>query len=95
MSSEIATGIIDPARNEAGGLSLTPFALRFLLDISKIDPLYSPLKLVAPVSLMFFATSVLVFLIGLVPEQIALLRYRDSNGHGSDTGDDSDAGRRS
>ena len=75
--------------------------IRFLLIIFKIATLYSPLKLFAPVGLIFFATglgyyaftyfaehrftnmslllfsaAVIVFLIGLVSEQITALTYR-------------------
>ena len=75
--------------------------IRFLLIIFKIATLYSPLKLFAPVSLLFFllglgyygytfmefhrftnmsalllSASVIVFLIGLISEQITNLTYR-------------------
>lgn len=75
--------------------------LRFLLIIFRIGTLYSPLKLFAPVSLVFFLTgfcyylhtyltagrftnmsmllfsaSVIIFLIGLISEQITALTYR-------------------
>lgn len=75
--------------------------IRFLLIIFKIATLYSPLKLFAPVSVVFFifgcanytytfinygrltnmstlfwSASVIVFLIGLVSEQITALTYR-------------------
>lgn len=75
--------------------------VRFLLIIFKIATLYSPLKLFAPVSLMFFllgcanyaytfaragrltnmstlmwSAAVIVFLIGLISEQITALTYR-------------------
>jgi glycosyltransferase involved in cell wall biosynthesis len=75
--------------------------VRFVLIIFKIATLYSPLKLFAPVGLLFFATglgyygytyatqhrftnmsalllsaAVIVFLIGLVSEQITNLTYR-------------------
>jgi len=77
--------------------------LRFLLIIFKIATLYSPLKLFAPASLLFFllgmgnyvytfvregrftnmsalllSASVIVFLIGLISEQITALTYRKS-----------------
>jgi glycosyltransferase involved in cell wall biosynthesis len=77
--------------------------LRFLLIIFRIGTLYSPLKIFAPVSLLFFITgigyyiytyytlgrftnmgtllfiiSILVFLIGLVSEQLTMLLYSDS-----------------
>ncbi|WP_372521547.1 glycosyltransferase family 2 protein [Sulfuricaulis sp.] len=79
--------------------------VRFLIIIFKVGTLYSPLKLFAPISLVFFATgisyyvytyltytrftnmsalllitSILIFLIGLVSEQITTLVYKDS-GH--------------
>ncbi|HEU0196455.1 MAG TPA: glycosyltransferase family 2 protein [Nevskiaceae bacterium] len=75
--------------------------VRFLLIIFKIATLYSPLKLFAPVSLVFFvlglvryaytfaashsftnmsmllfAAAVIIFLIGLISEQITSLTYR-------------------
>ena len=75
--------------------------IRFLLIIFKIATLYSPLKLFAPISAVFFLTglgyysytfatmhrftnmstlllsaSVIIFLIGLVSEQIAALTYK-------------------
>lgn len=75
--------------------------IRFLLIIFKIATLYSPLKLFAPVSVLFFllgsanyahtflaygrltnmstllwSASVIVFLIGLISEQITALTYR-------------------
>jgi hypothetical protein len=75
--------------------------LRFLLIIFKIATLYSPLKLFAPSSVVFFllgclnyvwtyhhygrltngstllwSAAVIVFLIGLVSEQITALTYR-------------------
>ena len=78
--------------------------IRFLLIIFKIGTLYSPLKLFAPISLLFFITgignysytfltqgrftnmsalllitSVLVFLIGLLSEQLTMLMYTDRN----------------
>lgn len=77
--------------------------VRFLLIIFRIGSLYSPLKLFAPISLIFFVlglghylhtfltlhrftnmsallfiTSILVFLIGLVSEQITALTYQRS-----------------
>ncbi|MGH8441358.1 MAG: glycosyltransferase family 2 protein, partial [Nevskiaceae bacterium] len=73
---------------------------RFLLIIFRVGTLYSPLKIFAPVSLLFFAlgagyyaytyltlgrftnlgallftSSVLIFLIGLISEQITQLLY--------------------
>lgn len=76
--------------------------LRFLLIIFKIATLYSPLKLFAPLSALFFlastlwyvhtfisigrftnmsallyTASLLIFLMGLVSEQITMLMYRD------------------
>jgi len=75
--------------------------IRFLLIIFKIATLYSPLKLFAPVSVVFFllglgnyaytfatahrltnmsvllfSAAVIVFLIGLISEQITALTYR-------------------
>lgn len=79
--------------------------LRFLLIIFKIATLYSPLKLFAPLSALFFlaaslwyvhtfisigrftnmsallyTASLLIFLMGLVSEQITMLMYRDDEG---------------
>lgn len=78
--------------------------IRFLLIIFKIGTLYSPLKLLAPISAAFFAagvgyylytylayhrftnmsallfvTSILVFVLGLLSEQITLLNFKDSD----------------
>ena len=78
--------------------------VRFMLIIFKIGTLYSPLKLLAPVSAAFFmtglgyylytyiiyhrftnmsallfVTSVLVFVLGLLSEQITLLNFKDSD----------------
>jgi len=78
--------------------------VRFLLIIFKIGTLYSPLKLLAPVSAAFFVsglgyylytyltyhrftnmsallfvTSILVFVLGLLSEQITLLNFKDSD----------------
>ena len=78
--------------------------IRFLLIIFKIATLYSPLKLFAPASIVFFllgfshymytfftahrltnmsvllfSAAVIVFLIGLISEQITALMYRRSN----------------
>lgn len=78
--------------------------IRFLLIIFKIGVLYSPLKLFAPISFIFFIcgtsnyfytfmtqgrftnmsallliTSILVFLIGLLSEQLTMLMYSDKN----------------
>lgn len=77
--------------------------LRFLLIIFKVGSLYSPLKIFAPVSALYFITglayyfytyvtdgrftnmsmllftiSILVFLIGLISEQITALMYRQN-----------------
>jgi glycosyltransferase involved in cell wall biosynthesis len=77
--------------------------LRFLLIIFKIGTLFSPLKIFAPTSFLFFMTaivyylytyfsdgrftnmgallftsSILVFLMGLISEQITMLMYKDS-----------------
>jgi glycosyltransferase involved in cell wall biosynthesis len=79
--------------------------VRFLLIIFKIATLYSPLKLFAPASLVFFllgltryaytyvtthqftnmstllfSAAVIVFLIGLISEQITSLTYRATSG---------------
>lgn len=76
---------------------------RFLLIIFKIGTLFSPVKIFAPVSFMFFlaglgnyaytyftagrftnmsvlmfSASVIIFLIGLISEQITALMYKDS-----------------
>ena len=85
--------------------------LRFLLIIFKIGTLYSPLKLFAPISMVFFtaglgnyahtfltqgrftnmsalmfSASVIVFLIGLISEQITALMYKDTGaGHAQPT----------
>lgn len=78
--------------------------LRFLLIIFKIGTLFSPLKIFAPTSFLFFmtavvyylftyftdgrftnmgallfTTSILIFLMGLISEQITMLMYKDSN----------------
>lgn len=78
--------------------------IRFLLIIFKIGTLFSPLKIFAPTSFVFFVmaityyfhtyftdgrftnmgallftTSILVFLMGLISEQITILMYKDSN----------------
>jgi hypothetical protein len=78
--------------------------VRFLLIIFKIGTLYSPLKLLAPLSAAFFAsglgyylytylayhrftnmsallfvTSILIFVLGLLSEQITLLNFKDSD----------------
>jgi glycosyltransferase involved in cell wall biosynthesis len=79
--------------------------VRFLLIIFKIATLFSPLKLFAPISVLFFllglgnyaytyatmerftnmsalllSASVIVFLIGLISEQITSLTYRRADG---------------
>jgi glycosyltransferase involved in cell wall biosynthesis len=84
-------------------VSLVKDGIRFLLIIFKIGTLFSPLKIFAPASLMFFltavgyylftyftdgrftnmgallfTTSVLIFLLGLLSEQITMLLYKDS-----------------
>lgn len=93
-----------PKRIGKSHMRIVRDGVRFLLIIFKIGTLYSPLKLFAPISFLFFATglgyylhtfitqhrftnmsallfitSVLVFLIGLVSEQITMLNYRDSD----------------
>jgi glycosyltransferase involved in cell wall biosynthesis len=95
-----------PKRIGTSHLRLVKDGVRFLLIIFKIGTLYSPLKLFAPVSLVFFTSgaayylytyltlhrftnmsallfisSVMVFLIGLVSEQITALNFRDSDEH--------------
>lgn len=94
-----------PVQPRTGKSHLAPLkdGVRFLLIIFRVGTLYSPLKLFFPVSLTFFATgivyylvtyltdgrftnmgvllfitSVLVFLIGLVSEQITTLLYASS-----------------
>src|SRR6185312_2513813 len=91
------------AAQRIGKSHIKPFkdGIRFLLIIFKIATLYSPLKLFAPASLVFFllgcanyaytlyayhrltnmstllwSAAVIVFLIGLVSEQITGLMYR-------------------
>ena len=88
-----------------GKSHIRPFVdgLRFLLIIFRIGTLYSPLKIFAPASLLFFIAgagyyvytyytlgrftnmgtllfiiSILVFLIGLVSEQLTMLLYSNS-----------------
>lgn len=92
-----------PVAKRVGKSHIRPLrdGLRFLLIIFKIATLYSPLKLFAPVSLLFFllgavyyaytfatdhrftnmsmllfSAAVIVFLIGLISEQITALTYR-------------------
>ena len=92
------------AARRIGRSHLKPWkdGLRFLLIIFKIATLYSPLKLFAPLSALFFlaasvwyvhtfisigrftnmsallyTASLLIFLMGLVSEQITALMYRD------------------
>lgn len=92
--------------NTRGGKShIRPFrdGVRFVLIIFKIGTLYSPVKVFAPISVLFaalglarylwtfiefhrftnmslllFATSALVFLMGLISEQIANLMYANT-----------------
>jgi hypothetical protein len=91
------------AAERVGKSHIKPFkdGVRFLLIIFKIATLYSPLKLFAPASVLFFAlgclnyawtfahegrltnmstllwsAGVIVFLIGLVSEQITALTYK-------------------
>jgi glycosyltransferase involved in cell wall biosynthesis len=84
-------------------VSIIKDGIRFLLIIFKIGTLFSPLKIFAPASLVFFltavgyylftyftdgrftnmgallfTTSVLIFLLGLLSEQITMLLYKDS-----------------
>ena len=92
-----------PVARRIGRSHIRPLrdGIRFLLIIFKIATLYSPLKLFAPASVMFFliglayyiytfitvhrltnmsvllfSASVIVFLIGLISEQITSLMYR-------------------
>jgi len=92
-----------PMRIGKSHIRLFKDGARFLLIIFKIGTLYSPLKLFAPVSALFFLSglgyylytyltlhrftnmsallfisSVMVFLIGLISEQITALNFRDS-----------------
>lgn len=94
------------AAQRIGKSHIKPFkdGIRFLLIIFKIATLYSPLKLFAPASAVFFvlgcanylrtfltygrltngstlmwSAAVIVFLIGLVSEQITALTYRRDN----------------
>ena len=96
-----------PVARRVGKSHIQPLrdGVRFLLIIFKIATLYSPLKLFAPVSALFFMTglgyyahtfrtehrftnmsallfsaSVIVFLIGLISEQITALTYRKADG---------------
>ncbi len=94
VAKRIGTSHIRPVRD----------GLRFLLIIFKIATLYSPVKLFAPASLVFFllggfyyaftyiteqrftnmsvllfSASVIIFLIGLVSEQICVLTYARNN----------------
>ena len=95
------------AARRIGRSHLKPWkdGLRFLLIIFKIATLYSPLKLFAPLSALFFlaaslwyvhtflsigrftnmsallyTASLLIFLMGLVSEQITALMYREDEG---------------
>lgn len=95
-----------PKRIGKSHLRLVKDGVRFLLIIFKIGTLYSPLKLFAPISFVFFSSglayyiytfltlhrftnmsallfisAVMVFLIGLVSEQITALNFRDSEDH--------------
>ncbi len=81
-------------------LSITKDGIRFLLIIFKVGVLYSPLKIFAPIAMLFFTsgiayyiytylyvsrftnmgllllvTSVLIFIFGLIAEQITMLIY--------------------
>lgn len=92
-----------PKRIGRSHLRILRDGARFLIIIFKIGTLYSPLKLFAPVSALFFSaglayyiytfatlhrftnmsallfiSAVMVFLIGLVSEQITALMYKDS-----------------
>ncbi len=95
-----------PVKPRIGKSHIKPLrdGVRFLLIIFKIATLYSPVKLFAPVSFLFFAlglgeyawtylhehrftnmsalllsASVIVFLIGLISEQITNLTYRKND----------------
>ncbi len=95
--------IIAPKRIGKSHLQPWRDGMRFLLIIFKIGTLYSPLRIFFPISMLFFAsglglylytlltthrftnmsallftTSVLVFLIGLVSEQITSLMHQSS-----------------
>lgn len=88
------------ARKGKSKIKLVSDGVRFLLIITKVSSLFSPLRVFLPISLMFFVialgyylytfftqgrftnmsallfnTSVIVFLIGLVAEQISQMRY--------------------
>lgn len=92
-----------PVAKRIGKSHIRPLrdGIRFLLIIFKIATLYSPLKLFAPISALFFLTgfgyygytfatqhrltnmstllfsaAVIIFLIGLISEQITVLTYR-------------------
>jgi glycosyltransferase involved in cell wall biosynthesis len=92
--------IVAGKREGKSHINLTKDGVRFLLIIFKIGTLYSPLKIFAPFSLLFFLTgalyygytyidanrftnmsalllsiSVVIFLIGLVSEQVTSLLY--------------------
>jgi hypothetical protein len=95
-----------PVARRIGRSHIRPLrdGIRFLLIIFKIATLYSPLKLFAPASVIFFllglghyiytfvayhrltnmsvllfSAAVIVFLIGLISEQITALMYRRSD----------------
>jgi glycosyltransferase involved in cell wall biosynthesis len=95
-----------PVRQRIGKSHIKPLrdGVRFLLIIFKIATLYSPVKLFAPISFLFFllglgeyawtyfhehrftnmsalllSASVIVFLIGLISEQITNLTYRKND----------------
>lgn len=88
-------------------VSVVKDGIRFLLIIFKIGTLFSPLKIFAPVSFLFFCTgvvyyvftywienrftnmgallfttSILIFLMGLISEQITSLLYKDTGKSG-------------
>ena len=96
---------IETRKRNGHGSHIRPLrdGARFLLIILKVATLYSPLKLFAPASVLFFllglgnyahtyaiggrftnmsallfSASVIVFLIGLLSEQITALMYKDS-----------------
>jgi glycosyltransferase involved in cell wall biosynthesis len=99
-------------RSGQSKISLIADGIRFLLIITKIATLFSPLRVFLPVSLFFFfagmtnyaytyftenrftnmsvfalTTAVIIFMLGLISEQIALLRMeRQESGRRADDG---------
>ncbi|WP_038206372.1 glycosyltransferase family 2 protein [Xenophilus azovorans] len=95
--------VLPRAQGSTSHIRLWRDGARFLLIIFKIGTLFSPVKLFAPVSLLFFlagllnyaytyfsygrftnmsvlmfSAAVIIFLIGLISEQITALMYKDS-----------------